>query len=221
MQPHGEGLSSYMQFAEPSTMVTDFVLATVAAAGAIRLLTRYDGRVVTLWSAGLLSFAVAALLGGVWHGVRMMAPEVLVVAIWRGSMVMIGCGGILLLLTIARAQLHGAARRILMWIAVLYFAAYLVWTLSGNDNFRFAVYFYVPILFVMLVVQLWVLGRGDVAAPWIIAGLVASIGAGLMLVLQVNPHRYFNQDDIYHLVQALGMVCFYRAGVKLAASPVT
>ena len=52
-------------------------------------------------------------------------------------------------------------------------------------------------------------------ASWLKKGvLVSAIGIALM-VTKVSLHPHFNQNDLYHVVQMVGLYCFYRGGLLL------
>jgi hypothetical protein len=49
-------------------------------------------------------------------------------------------------------------------------------------------------------------------------GAVAlSMVAGALQHFRVAPHRHFNHNDLYHVVQLAAVVLFYRGGLLLAA----
>jgi hypothetical protein len=45
---------------------------------------------------------------------------------------------------------------------------------------------------------------------WLKRAIVVSLAALAVLVLKLAPHRNFNQNDLYHVIQAGGLFCLYR-----------
>src|SRR5262245_28339780 len=85
-----------MTITQPTTMITDYVLA---AAGAVfgaallnnaRLRKRKD---VVLWGIGFLVAAVAALTGGTYHGFTLYLAEGLRRGLWNVTVGLIGLSG--------------------------------------------------------------------------------------------------------------------------------
>ncbi len=82
-----------MQITEPVTMLTDYALAAASLLFAV-LLGRMIGprnRVSAwLWCAGFLASAVAALLGGTYHGFALELDAGTHRSLWNGAMALIG-----------------------------------------------------------------------------------------------------------------------------------
>ena len=51
---------------------------------------------------------------------------------------------------------------------------------------------------------------------WMLAGIGLSIIAALVQQLGWAPAPHFNHNDLYHVIQALALGGFYRAGRKFA-----
>ena len=50
---------------------------------------------------------------------------------------------------------------------------------------------------------------------WLKKGIVVSAVGILLMVSKVSPHQHFNQNDLYHVVQMVGLYCFYRGAALL------
>jgi Ca2+/Na+ antiporter len=46
-------------------------------------------------------------------------------------------------------------------------------------------------------------------------GIVVSAVGIVLMVSRVSLHPHFNQNDLYHVVQMVGLYCFYKGGVLL------
>jgi hypothetical protein len=54
------------------------------------------------------------------------------------------------------------------------------------------------------------------SAPWLKGGLLATLAALAVLPSRFSLHEHFNYNDIYHVVQTVGLYFFYR-GAALQA----
>lgn len=80
-----------MPVTEPSTLLTDYLLAMVCTWCGIRLL-RQAPATRLLWALGYLCLAASALTGGTFHGFRELLPAGVVAGLWHGTLVGIGAG---------------------------------------------------------------------------------------------------------------------------------
>jgi hypothetical protein len=48
-----------------------------------------------------------------------------------------------------------------------------------------------------------------------IAGVLVSFVAGLVQAFRVSPNRWFNHNDLYHVIEIVALYLFYRGGVLL------
>lgn len=53
----------------------------------------------------------------------------------------------------------------------------------------------------------------DAAAGWIVAGVALSLVAGAAQASGFDLHRHFNHNDLYHVIESVAIVAFYR-GVR-------
>lgn len=206
-----------MTVSEPTTLLTDYLLAALTLAFAWRLAAagRRRGQVsVRLWGAAFAASGLAAACGGTVHGFVQhlggAAP-----LLWKATVYLIGLAGLLLLCAATVAALRGAARRALIGLATLKFAAYAVW-MASHDDFRYVIYDYAPALLAVLLLQLYAaLRRRDPAAPWVVGGILVSfLGAGIQAA-GLAPHPHFNHNDLYHVVQMGAFYLLYRGGLLL------
>ena len=82
-----------MQITEPMTLLTDYILAAGSLFFAVRLkaITQNQGQTCRkLWGLAFLFAAVAALLGGTYHGFSVYLGEFLHPALWNSTVYFIG-----------------------------------------------------------------------------------------------------------------------------------
>ena len=53
------------------------------------------------------------------------------------------------------------------------------------------------------------------AAGWLAAGVGVSVAAGVIQAFRLAPHRRFNHNDLFHVIQMAALYCLYRGGLLL------
>jgi hypothetical protein len=201
---------------EPMTVFTDYVLAAVALGLAWRVSQRRPRASVPgrFWAASFAALAVAAFVGGTWHGIPADAAPSLRYLLWSITYVAIGVADLLLLAGATRAALRpwtGAAALTLLTIRFLAYAGLVV----GLRQFRFvAVEFGVTVL-LLLAFSLDLARRHEPAAAFALGGVALSFVGGLVLAFGVSPHPRFNNNDLFHVIQTGGVWLFFQAALLL------
>jgi Family of unknown function (DUF6962) len=204
-----------MPFAEPMTMATDYVLALLGGWLGWRLWRRGCAGPLRWWAAAFWALALAALLGGTAHGLAPSLGASQQALIWRSTLIVIG--GVAVLLLQAVVATLGGSR---WWgrLLVLEWALYAVWVGWIDSDFRFAVFQYAPALTVVLVVHAVLAVRHRPGAASVVAGVVVSFVAAGIQQLGLAPHPNFNHNDLYHVVQMVGLVLLYRGAAAGGAA---
>jgi hypothetical protein len=57
--------------------------------------------------------------------------------------------------------------------------------------------------------------RADPASYWVLAAIAVSAVAGAVQFYRVALHEHFNHNDLYHVIQIVGVVLFFRGGKLL------
>lgn len=201
-----------MNLHEPATFATDLVLAALGFWFAFRLRREErESSVGQWWIRSMLLMAISALVGGFYHG---FAPELppAIGEMWWCIVLWIICGlgfamGMSLLCELVTAE----RRRgwIVLLVAKLAASSVLVFV---KPEFVIAIIDYGSAMFAWLAAAL-ILRR-----PWspaMATGVLLSFLAGAVQQLQWGLSTSFNHNDVFHVIQALALGCFYRAGTKL------
>jgi hypothetical protein len=206
-----------MTITESVTLLTDYLLAALTAGFAV-LLWRLAGRSrqlsQRLWAAAFATSALAALLGGSWHGFHNQLSPLLAQAVWRATTMAVGLAGLLLLLGALRAGLDRPWHNRLACLAVGKFLLYLI-LVNLNDSYLIVICNYAPDLLAVLGLSLLRLKTAPFAR-WSAAGVLVAFAAAAVQVFGGSPHRYFNHNYLYHVVQAVSFWLLYRAGWLLS-----
>ena len=106
---------------EPVTMLTDYALAAVSVVLGVRLI-----RFARFWALAFLALALAAFLGGTWHG--FWQNDLL----WKATTLSVGVASFGMVVGSAYLTTTGATRRFLIGFAVVKLIAYTA--CSGQRN---------------------------------------------------------------------------------------
>jgi hypothetical protein len=190
--------------AEPMTVLTDYVLAGVCAALGFLLVTyreqqRSRQRSRSLWAAAFFALALTALLGGTFHGFRN-------VLLWKSTLLAAGLVSFLMVSGSAYAATHGMVRKAIIAAACIKLLAYEAWML-GHDAFVWVIADTGSALALVAALHL--------RSRWMVAGVAVSVLAAAVQASGLDVHRYFNHNDLYHVIQIVAMILLYRGARTL------
>lgn len=203
-----------MNIHEPATLATDLLLAVLGGwlAWSLRKGVTPENRAAIWWSRALGAMAVSALVGGLYHG---FAPNfhASVDGIWWRVVLGMIC---LMGLTMAVSLIHEIRPRGAKWMRLvgvkflLSTAAVMIW-----PDFLVAMVDYGLAMLAWVVAAL-VLRRKW--SGWMLSGVGLSAVAGWVQQSGWGLSPGFNHNDVFHVIQALALVGFYRAGCGLGKS---
>jgi len=102
------------------------------------------------------------------------------------------------------------------WIILATMVPFIVWFYVDHDLIN-AVKLYIPstILVIMVMAYGW-LGKGDIGAAWVLSGLLVTLFGASFTVTKIGFHQHFNHNDIFHIIQIVGMYLIYRGTMLLS-----
>jgi len=205
--------------AEPTTMVTDFMITAAAACFAMQLMRSGPRRLAQrLWAVAFAFISLGALLGGVSHGFARYLSETQSSWTWKATVYSVGLSMLFAVAgTVVGTRLRYAARTVLHILNVAAFAVYAVWMI-GHDDFVYVIYHYVPAMLGLALIQLFAWRSGAESAPWMIGGVVVALAGAIVQQSGFTIHRHFNHNDLYHIIQILGLWLMYRGSRLLGRS---
>ena len=207
-----------MRISEPTTMLTDYALAALAVWLGWRLLgsgRRTGERSRMLWGLSLLGMALAATAGGTSHGFAAYLGGVETSWAWKVTVFSTGLSSAAMLAAAVTARLAGAARLAILGLVIAKLALYLAW-MSVHDDFLFVIYDYAPSM--LAVVALLALPGRDAPLPgagWVAAGVAVSFAGAVVQQSGFALHHHFNHNDLFHVIQMVGVWLLYRGGIQL------
>ncbi|RMD95108.1 MAG: hypothetical protein D6813_00985 [Calditrichaeota bacterium] len=206
-----------MPFTEPTTMLTDYLLALLCLflAGKLwKVGQKQRQQSIILWTVAFVTTAIAAIAGGTTHGFSLQLSSTLENLLWKLTVYSIGFTSFFMFTGTVYASVSGKVQGWLTGLAILILVIYSVWMLT-HDDFLYVILDYLPAMFGIIILQSIACKYQKAAsAPWIIgAVLVSFVGAGIQQS-ELNLHKYFNHNDLYHVIQMIAIWLFYR-GVLL------
>jgi hypothetical protein len=205
------------QIQHPSNVVTDYLLAVVVFALAVRLLSQ-RAPLVRWWALFFVLIATAAVTGGTFHGLETLAPEWLLTILWKVTVLAIGAGSaIFAAVSIELVVQRHLLRRTLLALVAIQFFSYASWML-WHDDFRYVVYQYgaSAVLVLILFTASW--KRHPQLSRPVVAAIFVTIAGALVQQYRIALHQHFDHNDLYHVVQMLAMLLLYRAGARFGAA---
>lgn len=205
---------------EPMTMLTDYALTVLGGLLGARLVrtARREGQIsIGLWGAALLATAFGAFLGGTSHGFAAYLSPAAAKTMWLATYGAIGLANALLLAGAFVAETTGRVRPWLVGATAVQLAAYAAWV-STHREFRYVLYDFGVTLAVLLVLGLRSWRAGRPSGPWILAGIGTSLVGAVVQLYRIAPHPHFNHNDLFHMIQMVGLYFFYRAGLSFGLS---
>ena len=204
-----------MSLHEPATFLTDILLAALAAglAGRLRHRTTPENRAARWWAHALVLTAASALIGGTSHGFAPNFSATVAATWWRLTLLTID----LMSAAMALSWMHEvvpAHRHRLMWIfiAVRFFVFAVAVIVRPQFVVALADYGSTMLVWLVTAVVLRRTWRSGMLAALALSALGASVQQ-----LRWAPASWFNHNDLYHVIQALALVAFYRAGRRFGA----
>lgn len=210
-----------MRLAEPMTVLTDYVLAAEGFVLGVRLLVlaaRERQRAARLWGAAFVAVGVAALTGGTLHGFAPHLSAGAEAGLWLATYYAIGLANLFYLAGgVAAVVEPGPLRRGLEAAVLVRFVAYAAF-LTAHRDFRYVLYDFGVTLAALIVLAMHprVPRRGR---EGLVFGVLASLAGAVVQRSGLALHPDFNHNDLFHVVQMVGLYFFYRAGRVLEDAP--
>ena len=140
--------------------------------------------------------------------------------IWITTLIVIGIASASMVIgiTTIRIKNQPIKNAIITGIAILLIIYVLV--VIKKPLFIVAIIGYVPAMLYVLIMEIITLTitnsqNAKISATWnILAVIVSFIGAGIQASKKIVIHKHFNHNDLYHVIQMIGLILFYLAGMN-------
>lgn len=200
---------------EPTTAITDYIIFLLGVFFGWSTLAIQDSQFHQLWGASFISIGIGAFFGGTSHGFGPKMKEIYRKIIWRFTLIFIGISGLLIAMSSSVFFMTEKGENALFIIAGILLITYYL-KIRKQDSFRSAVTFYMPLLGVSLVGFPMAFYFQDITgALSITIGLIVCIAGSLIQKMKISIHEKFNHNDLFHVIQMLGMFLMYRGGLEI------
>lgn len=199
-----------MNIHEPVTLLTDYLLAIlgVGFAWRIRRQASLGNLAVRWWILALLAMSISAFVGGSYHGFAPNFTSSLAAAWWKCVLILVCFIGFLMGGSLIREIVRRDRQR--MWNGIVIAKFMLsVGAVMACPKFLVAMVDYSLAMIAWAAAALFFRRAWS---GWMLASVGLSALAGWVQQSRMGFSTHFNHNDVYHLIQALALVGFYRGG---------
>jgi hypothetical protein len=212
-----------MTINEPATLVTDYLLAAFTGLLGRRLAraardAEWSALTQTAltqrwWSVAFTATAIASAAGGTVHGFQHVMARRLTNLLWLVTLESLVVAAFAVVsAAIVLVGWGRTIRFVATFAAAVAFGSYGLWVIE-NPVFLSAIAAYGAAFGVLVGIRLSVrpLDRGG---RLLLAGVALSLAAAGVQQSGWSIHRYFNHNDLYHVIQAVAVWLLYRAAMR-------
>jgi hypothetical protein len=200
---------------EPMTVLTDVLLAAAAVYGGVKIYGASATPVHLYFSLSFFLIALGTLTGATIHAIRHTSFVSWVPFLWRITGIAVGTSVTAMLAATFYHILPADYADLLQWTVVglsIIYAAY-IWR---DYRFQNVIVFYsIFMAFILGAMGLSYVSTGSPGAKLIVIGILISFGAAAVQRSGFNLVRHFNHNDIYHVIQLIGLYFFYKGALLL------
>ena len=208
-QPHG------LLGPEPMTVLTDVLLAAAAVWAGWRIYAVSHAPTHLYFALSFFLIALGALAGAAIHAVRHTSLVRWVPLLWRITGIAVGLSVSAMLAGTFYHLLPAEYADILRWTLLGLSILYAAW-IWRSYQFRNVIVFYsICMAFVLGAMGLSYVSTGSEGAKLIAVGILISFAAAAVQRSGFKLARHFNHNDIYHVIQLVGLYFFYRGALLL------
>jgi hypothetical protein len=200
---------------EPMTVLTDVLLAAAAVFAGVRIYGVSEAPVHLYFSLSFFLIALGTLAGATIHAIRHTSLVRWVPQLWRITGIAVGTSVMAMLAATFYIILPADYADTLRWTVLgltMIYAGY-IWR---DYRFRNVMIFYsIFMAFILGAMALNYVSTGSPGAKLIVVGILISFGAAGVQRSGFKLARHFNHNDIYHVIQLVGLYFFYKGALLL------
>ena len=200
---------------EPMTVLTDVLLAAAAVWAGSKILGVSETPVHRCFALSFFLIALGTLTGATIHAVRHTSLVRWVPLLWRITGIAVGTSVTAMLAGTFYHLLPPEYADILRWTVLGLSIVYAAW-IWRDYRFRNVIVFYsVSMAFILGAMGLSYVSTGSTGAKFIAVGILISFAAAAVQRSGFKPARHFNHNDLYHVIQLIGLYFFYKGALLL------
>jgi len=200
---------------EPMTVLTDILLAAAAIYGGVKISLASSTPVHLYFSLSFFLIALGTMAGAAIHAIRHTSLVTWVPLLWRITGIAVGTSMAAMLAATCYHTLPADYADVLRWTVLglsIIYAGY-IWR---DYRFRNVIVFYsVCMALVLGAMGLNYVATGSPGAKLIAVGVLISFAAAAVQRSGFKLARHFSHDDIYHVIQLVGLYFFYKGALLL------
>ena len=208
-QPHG------LLGPEPMTVLTDVLLAAAAVWAGSRIHAVSHAPAHLYFALSFFLIALGALAGAAIHAVRHTFLVRRVPLLWRITGIAVGLSVTAMLAGTFYHLLPAEYADILRWTLLGLSILYAAWIWRAYQFRNVIVFYSICMAFVLGAMGLSYVSTGSEGAKLIAVGILISFAAAAVQRSGFKIARHFNHNDIYHVIQLVGLYFFYRGALLL------
>lgn len=195
-------------------MITDFMISIVAAYCFFSLKKNNSSK---YWKLVFLFLSISALAGGAHHGFKNLWSQEMDFYSWK--LTLLSIGGVSLSLAFEgiyrlKTKYKSLLRTLFTIKSTIYFSIILMYA----DHFFIVICEYLPNLLFLLFISIYLFFKERMQTHlYIIFGVIISLIAAAIQVSGIDLHEHFNHNDLYHTVQIIGLIFYYKSARRYGA----
>ena len=203
-------------FYSPTTAITNYMMGCIGLYFGWQTLLFQDSLFHILWACSFFSLSLGAFLGGSYYGFGPRLPNYITKVIWRLTLIFVGITGLFLAGSAAIFYINETGKIGLMIGSAILIIKYVL-DLNKDDTFHHAIKFYVSLIILALIGFIPAFfSLGYTGALQIVIGLLVNLSAAGVQASGLTLHKHFNHNDLFHVIQILGMILMYRGGSEIS-----
>lgn len=204
------------------TTLTDYALAGVTGWLAWSLFQSREAETArSYWAAALMALAIAAMLGGTYHGFAPTLPQGALYLLWKATILAVGIGTFGMIVGSAIARTTGTLRKFVCLIAVAKLVVYSGWIVAHDDFIYVIADSGIAMAMVGALHARTALRQADRASIWILGGIAVAVFAAIVQASDYRLRQHFGHNDLYHVIQIVAMWLLYRGARQLSDRPMS
>lgn len=206
-----------MVITEPITLLTDYAITIETGLFAL-ILNRlgYRSKCVAthLWAVAFLCVAIAAFLGGSYHGFTLYLNLSISQYLWQSTLIAISLASFFMLVAVSLQSLPVSWQPWLISTVAVSLWITHNWPVM-RDGFANTLLSYLIALLVVILLRTISPYPGKGFPIWFACGFLVSCIAAAIQATQFNLFPSVNHNDLYHIVQMLALYLIYRGAISL------
>lgn len=200
---------------EPMTVLTDVLLAVAAVFGGVKIHGVSSAPVHFYFALSFFLIALGALAGATIHAIRHTPLVSWVPLLWRITGIAVGTSVTAMLAATFYHLLPTDYADLLRWTVLGLSIIYAAWIWRDYRFHNVIVFYSIFMAFILGAMALNYVSTGSPGAKLIVVGILISFGAAAVQRSGFKLARHFNHNDIYHVIQLIGLYFVYKGALLL------